>query len=139
MARKAKVFNMKVKYFKRTRLGVEEETALGIEYCSSLEELLGQADVLSMHCPLNESTNGMIGREQFNQMKDGVFIVNTCRGPVIQEGALVEAMESGKVTRAGLDVFATEPNIKYVASQSFPNKHSNLELIARTLSTTKES
>jgi lactate dehydrogenase-like 2-hydroxyacid dehydrogenase len=112
VAGKAGSFNMKVKYYKRTQLPAEEEAKLGLTYCSSLDELLACADVLSLHCPLNKETTGLIGKEQFAKMKDGVFLVNTCRGPIIDESALIEALESGKVTRAGLDVFHNEPNIK---------------------------
>ena len=103
---------MKVIYYKRTRLPADEEKKLGLTYCSTLDELLASSDVLSPHCPLNKETTGLLGREQFAKMKDGVFLVNTCRGPVIDEAALIEAMESGKVCRAGLDVFHNEPNIK---------------------------
>lgn len=64
---------------------------------------------MSLHCPLNEQTTGLIGPEEFAAMKYGVFIVNTARGPVINEKALKEALASGKVARAGLDVFCGEP------------------------------
>lgn len=64
---------------------------------------------MSLNCPLNEQTTGLIGPEEFACMKDGVFIVNTARGPVINERALKEALDSGKVARAGLDVFCDEP------------------------------
>jgi lactate dehydrogenase-like 2-hydroxyacid dehydrogenase len=112
VARKAKAFNMKVVYYQRTRLGEATEMALDATYCASLTELLSKADIISLHCPLNADTTGMISYQQFDVMKDGVFLVNTCRGPVINEAALVGALERGKVARAGLDVFDNEPNIK---------------------------
>lgn len=65
---------------------------------------------MSLHCPLNDKTTGLIGPAEFAAMKDGVFIVNTARGPVIDEKALKDALDSGKVARAGLDVFCDEPN-----------------------------
>lgn len=64
---------------------------------------------MSLNCPLNEQTTGLIGPEEFTCMKNGVFIVNTARGPVVNEKALKEALDSGKVARAGLDVFCDEP------------------------------
>ncbi|MCF6092409.1 C-terminal binding protein [Microaerobacter geothermalis] len=75
----------------------------------SLDELCQQADIISVHAPLTESTRGMIGRRQFDLMKKGTFIINTSRGPVIDEGALIEALENKKIAGAGLDVVETEP------------------------------
>ncbi len=90
----------------------EDEALYGASYCPTLDDLLSNADVISFHCPLNDKTEGMISTEQFAKMKDGVFIVNTCRGPIIDENAFIAALESGKVARAGLDVHHNEPNIK---------------------------
>jgi D-3-phosphoglycerate dehydrogenase / 2-oxoglutarate reductase len=75
----------------------------------SLEELLKAADIITLHVPLAEGTRSMLGREQFALMKDGVRIVDAARGGVIDEEALLEALESGKVAGAALDVFSTEP------------------------------
>lgn len=75
----------------------------------ALDELLARSDVISLHCPLFESTKGIINRENIGKMKDGVIILNTSRGPLIEEDALAEALESGKVYAAGLDVVSTEP------------------------------
>ncbi|ETN41343.1 uncharacterized protein HMPREF1541_03278 [Cyphellophora europaea CBS 101466] len=109
-ARKAAVFGMRVAYHNRTRLSEEVEKEYGLVYYGTLHELLGAADVVSVSCPLNQKTTGLIGREEFKAMKDGSFLVNTARGPVVDEEALIEALESGKVARAGLDVFANEPS-----------------------------
>ena len=114
MAKKAHAFNMKVKYYNRNRLSSDEEQALGVSYCSTMKELLAVSDVFSICCPLNAQTTKLIGHAEFAQMKDGVFFINTARGPIVDEEALVAALESGKVERAGLDVFDGEPNIKYV-------------------------
>ncbi|KAL7944182.1 hypothetical protein V8C42DRAFT_326079 [Trichoderma barbatum] len=111
LSSKAKVFNMKVKYYNRTRLSAEIEEACHAEYCSSLEELLSQADVVSINCPLTPATRNLISRAEFRMMKDGVFLINTARGPIVDEEALIEALESGKVERAGLDVLNNEPNV----------------------------
>src|SRR5690606_30081077 len=75
----------------------------------SLNELCERADVISVHAPLTESTKGMIGKEQFNVMKKGVYLVNTARGPVVDEEALLEALQNGTVAAAGLDVIEVEP------------------------------
>ena len=107
---------MRIIYYQRTRMSNEDEASFGATYCSTLDELLSASDVVSVHCPLNEKTKGLISHKEFAKMKDGVFLVNTSRGPVVDEDALISAMESGKVLRAGLDVFKDEPKIKYVCS-----------------------
>lgn len=102
---------MKIKYYNRHQLPPEEEAKYGAEYCPSLHELLGASDVVSLNCPLNAATTNLISTAEFAAMKDGVFLVNTARGAVVDEKALKEALESGKVARAGLDVFCNEPNV----------------------------
>lgn len=74
-----------------------------------LDELLRESDVISLHCPLFESTKGMINRDSISKMKDGVMIINNSRGPLIVEEDLAEALNSGKVAGAALDVVSTEP------------------------------
>lgn len=74
-----------------------------------LDELLQQADFISVHCPLNDKTYHLLGKREFGLMKQGVYVVNTSRGPVIDESALVEALRSKKISGAGLDVFECEP------------------------------
>ncbi|MDD3457357.1 D-2-hydroxyacid dehydrogenase, partial [Sphaerochaeta sp.] len=75
----------------------------------SLDELLKRSDVISLHCPLFEATKGIINKETIAQMKDGVIILNNSRGPLIVEQDLADALNSGKVYAAGLDVVSTEP------------------------------
>ena len=111
-ALKAAVFNMKVAYHNRRQLSKEEEERYGLTYYPTLNELLAASDVVSISCPLNKETTNLISHDQFAAMKDGCFLVNTSRGPVVDEDALIAALESGKVTRAGLDVFHNEPHIK---------------------------
>lgn len=118
VAVKARVFGMKVVYYQRHRLSEDEERKYAATYCSSLEELLGRSDVVSIHTPLNAQTEGLLGQEQFGQMKDGAFLVNTARGAIVDEEALIQALESGKLARAGLDVFRAEPNINEYFRQS---------------------
>jgi lactate dehydrogenase-like 2-hydroxyacid dehydrogenase len=102
---------MKIKYFNRTQLSPKIEARYDASYCSTLQELLGASDVVSINCPFNKDTEGLIGKSEFQAMKDGTFFINTARGPIVQEEALKEALLSGKVLRAGLDVFADEPNV----------------------------
>lgn len=111
VARKAAVFGMRVHYYNRRRLAPEVERELGVTYYGDLHELLGSADVISLHTPLNAQTTGLISRKEFAAMKDGAILVNTARGAVVDEEALIQALESGKVARAGLDVFPAEPKI----------------------------
>lgn len=84
---------------------VEEENVKHV----TLDELLANSDVISLHCPLFDSTKGIINKTNINKMKTGVILINTSRGPLIVEEDLVEALESGKIYAAGLDVVAVEP------------------------------
>jgi len=108
VAHRAKAFGMKIQYHNRNQLPANEEN--GAKYVS-FEELLKTSDVLSLNLALNPSTTHIVGKEQFNTMKDGVIIVNTARGALIDEAALVDALKSGKVWTCGLDVFEEEPKI----------------------------
>ena len=75
----------------------------------SFEELLAEADVISLHCPLTNETRGMIGRTQFEKMKSGAILVNTARGGLVNEADLLVALQEGRIAGAGLDSFAQEP------------------------------
>jgi lactate dehydrogenase-like 2-hydroxyacid dehydrogenase len=102
---------MHVQYYNRRRLPPEDEVIYNVTHCKTLEDLLRTSDVISVSCPLDATTKGLLSYKEFAQMKDGVFIVNTARGAIIEEEALISALESGKVARAGLDVFQDEPKI----------------------------
>ncbi|KAF5684936.1 d-3-phosphoglycerate dehydrogenase [Fusarium circinatum] len=108
VARKARAFGMTVRYHNRSRLSPDLED--GAEYVD-FETLLKDSDVLSLNLPLNPKTRHTIAKSQFDIMKRGIVIVNTARGAVMDEAALVEALESGQVASAGLDVFENEPEI----------------------------
>lgn len=75
----------------------------------ALPDLLAESDIVSLHLPLTDATHGLLGREAFARMKSDAVLVNTSRGPIVDEAALVEALRSGSLAAAGLDVFATEP------------------------------
>ncbi len=96
----ARCFGMKVIAWTRTPKDPE---------CVSLEQLLQESDVISLHCPLFPETQGLINKNTISQMKDGVILINTSRGPVIQDADLAAALQSGKIYAAGLDVAAVEP------------------------------
>ncbi|KAJ5147125.1 hypothetical protein N7526_000477 [Penicillium atrosanguineum] len=109
MATRAKAFGMKIQYHNRSRLPTELEA--GATYVS-FDELLANSDVFSLNLALNASTRHIIGATEFGKMKDGVVVVNTARGALIDEKALVAALDSGKVRSAGLDVYEEEPKIE---------------------------
>ncbi|KAL8816172.1 MAG: hypothetical protein Q9223_004772 [Gallowayella weberi] len=108
VAKRARAFGMHIQYHNRTPL--PESESEGPKYVG-LEELLKTSDVLSLNIPLSSATQHIIAKPQLEMMKDGVVIVNTSRGRIIDENALVDALESGKVYSAGLDVFEEEPKI----------------------------
>ena len=102
----AQAFGMKVlAYDEYKNLSLENDT---MKY-AELDELLASSDVISLHCPLFESTKGIINKNTIAKMKDGVIIINTSRGPLVVEEDLRDALNSGKVAMAGLDVVSTEP------------------------------
>ncbi|KAG8857101.1 palmitoyltransferase pfa5 [Serendipita sp. 411] len=113
---KVTALGMKVVYYNRTRLPEEEEK--GATYLE-FDQLLRQSRLITLHCPLTPATRHLLSDDQFAKMQDGVFIVNTARGPVIDEEALVRAMQNGKVARCGLDVYENEPKVhEYLASSN---------------------
>lgn len=105
VGRIAKALGMNVIAFNRSRSAEGAEIA---EYVG-LDELLCRADVVSLHCPLFPETRGIINRETISKMKDGVIIINNSRGPLVVEQDLADALNSGKVYAAGLDVVSSEP------------------------------
>ncbi|KAK0641991.1 D-isomer specific 2-hydroxyacid dehydrogenase [Cercophora newfieldiana] len=110
MAKKAKVFGMEIRYYNRTKLDADVEQDIGAEWVD-IETLLKESDVLSLNLPLNPNTRHIISTKEFAKMKRGITIVNTARGAVMDEAALVEALKSGQVGSAGLDVYEFEPDV----------------------------
>jgi glyoxylate reductase len=110
VARRAAPFGPRIIYHKRTRLGPDVEDSLGVRYVS-FEELIETSDVLSLHVPLTDETRGCIGRAELARVRPGSFIINVARGPVVDEAALFDALESGHVAGVGLDVTSTEPDV----------------------------
>jgi phosphoglycerate dehydrogenase-like enzyme len=108
VARLARAFGMRVQYYDIKRLSEDEADALGVRF-GLLRELLRTSDIVSLHVPLNDSTRGMIGAGEIALMKPTAILVNTSRGPVVDEPALTRALSAGKLFGAGLDVFDREP------------------------------
>lgn len=111
LARRAAVSGMKIIYHNRRKVHNDNEIVPGAEW-APINTLLKAADVISLHCPLTEQTWHLIDEKELSMMKDGVFIINTARGSVINEKMLVKYLENGKIGGAGLDVFEEEPVIQ---------------------------
>lgn len=109
-ARRAKACGARILYHNRSRLSGETEDALGAKP-AELEELLGESDFVSLHCPLTPETKGLLSAERLALMKPTAYLINTARGPVVDEHALVNALKSGKLAGAGLDVYEREPEL----------------------------
>ena len=109
LAKRARAFDMEIHYHNRSRLSPELEQ--GATYYETPDALLPHCDFLSLHCPLTPQTHHFLNTERIAQMPDGAIVVNTARGPVVDDEALIAALKSGKLQAAGLDVFEGEPNL----------------------------
>ena len=110
VAKRAQGFSMRVLYWTPRRKSEAEEREAGLTYVP-LDELLRESDFVSLHSPLNAETRHQIGKREFGLMKKTAFVVNTARGPIIDEDALVRALKAKKIAGAGLDVFEREPKV----------------------------
>ncbi len=110
VARRAQGFSMRTLYWGPRRLAPDEEREAGLEYVA-LDELLARSDFVSIHAPLKAETRHLIGEAQLALMKKSAFLVNTARGPIVDERALVQALAEGRIAGAALDVFEHEPAI----------------------------
>lgn len=111
VARRACGFDMKVLYHTRSRLASEVEAQLGVEY-RALDALLRESDFVSIHTPLTPSTHHLIGARELGIMKRTAYLINTSRGPVVDERALVDALLRERIAGAGLDVYENEPALE---------------------------
>jgi glyoxylate reductase len=111
MARRASGFDMPVLYYARHQLSTAEEAPYRLTYVP-LDEVLQQSDFISIHVPYTSETHHLIGEREFSLMKPTAMLINTARGPIVDEKALVQALQRGKIAGAGLDVFEHEPGIE---------------------------
>jgi glyoxylate reductase len=111
VARRARGFGMRILYTKRRRLETAPETALGVTY-ASLDDLLRESDFVSVQVSLQPETVHLIARRELALMRSTAFLVNTARGPVVDEKALVDALRAGTIAGAALDVFEHEPSVE---------------------------
>jgi phosphoglycerate dehydrogenase-like enzyme len=113
MVPRLRAFDMRVLYTKRTRLSPEEETALGLEWAASLDELLPRSDFVCVECDYNDSTHKLIGERELRLMKPTAYLINTARGRIVDEPALIHALQHGGIAGAALDVYWNEPPVTY--------------------------
>lgn len=110
VARRAAGFDMRVLYHNRNRLNAAEEQRIGVAYVE-LDQLLSQSDYVSLHVPLTPQTRHLIGARELTRMKPEAFLINTARGQVVDEVALVDALRRRVIAGAGLDVYENEPRL----------------------------
>jgi len=120
VARRARGFDARVQYYDVLRLTEAEEDALGVRFVL-LAELLRTSDIVTLHVPLTDVTRGMIGARELGLMKKDAILINTCRGPVVDEPALYQALKERKIGGAGLDVLMDEPPAKDNPLFTLPN------------------
>ena len=110
VARRAKAFGMTIAYTKRSPLDAATAKELDAKHMS-MDELLATSDVVSLHCPYSPETHHLMNAETIGKMKKSAYLINTARGPVVDESALVDALRSNAIAGAGLDVFEHEPKV----------------------------
>jgi glyoxylate reductase len=110
VARRAKAFGMTIAYTKRSPLDAATAKELDAKHMS-MDELLATSDVVSLHCPYSPETHHLMNTETIGKMKKSAYLINTARGPVVDEAALVDALRSNAIAGAGLDVFEHEPKV----------------------------
>lgn len=108
VARRLRAFGTELLYTDVQRLPRNIELALGVRHCT-LDELLESSDIVTLHLPLTDSSRGLIGRAELSRMRSTAILINTSRGPIVDESALTEMLAAGRIRGAGLDVFDKEP------------------------------
>ena len=111
VARRAKAFNLDLHYHNRRRIHEDFEQELGVTYWESLDQMLARVDILSINCPHTPATYHLLSRRRLALMKPEAYIVNTARGEIIDEDAMIEMLEQGRLAGVGLDVFEGEPTL----------------------------
>ena len=109
VAKRARAFDARVLFYERwARVTLDQKAEWGVEE-AGFRQLLAESDIVSLHLPLTRRTRGIIGRKALRLMKPGAVLINTARGRLVDEGALIEALRAGRIGAAGLDVFQNEP------------------------------
>ncbi len=111
VAHRARAFGMEVTYHNRRPLPDAFENMLGARYVADLDQLLAEADIVSLHCPASAETHHLLDARRITLLKPGAFVINTARGDLIDEDALIAALQAGQLGGAGLDVYAREPQV----------------------------
>ena len=111
VARRARAFDLSISYHNRHRLPDVVEQALGARYEPDLDRLLIDSDIVSIHCPHTPETENLIDARRVGLLPSHLYLINTARGPIVDEAALIGRLERGEIAGAGLDVFAHEPAI----------------------------
>lgn len=111
VAFRARAFGLDIRYHNRRRLPQAVEAMFGATWVDSLDDLLAQSDIVTLHCPSSAENRGMIGAGRIGAMKPGAIIINTARADLLDYDAMIDALESGHLGGAGLDVFPEEPRV----------------------------
>lgn len=111
VAMRAKAFGMNIVYNKRHRLPASVEEELGVSFEPDLDRLMKRADIISLHCPLTAETDKLINAARIDLMRPDAYIINSSRGELIDEDALIDALQTGRIAGAGLDVYTHEPAV----------------------------
>lgn len=111
VAHRARAFGMEIAYHNRHPLSPSIENMLGARYEPDLDRLVAEADILTLHCPASPATHDLLNARRIAAMKPGAYVINTARGELIDEEALLDALESGHLGGAGLDVYVREPEV----------------------------
>lgn len=111
VAHRARAFGLEIAYHNRKRLPEAIERMLGVRHVASLDDLLAEADILTLHCPATPDTHHLMDARRFGLMKAGACLINTARGELVDQDAMIAALASGRLAGAGLDVYPDEPRI----------------------------
>ena len=111
VAHRARAFGLKIAYHNRHRLPLAVETMLGAQFFEHEDELIAASDIVTLHCPATEKTVGFYDKGRFELMKPGSCLINTARGDLVDQEAMIAALQSGAIAGAGLDVYPDEPNV----------------------------
>lgn len=111
LARRARALGMRIAYHSRHRVGAEVEAALAARFWPELDAMLAKADFISLHAPYSAATHHLVGRRRLTLLKPHAFLINTARGAIVDEDALIERLQTGAIAGAGLDVYTNEPHV----------------------------